>query len=141
MTASSRFERAHRLVDELVSLIAPQLGLVALARAETAKARLRQKLAGYKADDICWNMLLDLYVSEAEGREISVTSACIASMAPQTTALRKITHLEQVGLVERTPDKWDGRRMLMTLSPHGRRVVGDYLENSYGHESTSSTGS
>jgi len=141
MTATSRFERAHRLVDELVSLIAPQLGLVALARAEIAKARLRQQLAGYKADDICWNMLLDLYVSEAEGREISVSSACIAAMAPQTTALRKIVNLERQGLIERTPDKWDGRRIIMALSAQGRRVVGDYLENSYGPGATSSTGS
>lgn len=133
MTASAAAVHAHRLVDELVALIRP-MDAIGLARAEIEKTRRRYGLAGYKVDDICWTMLLDLYVSEAERRPVSVSSMCMASMVAQTTALRKITFMLSLGLIEREADANDSRRSWMSLSAKGRQVVHNYL-------STSSTGS
>ncbi|MFG1350102.1 response regulator [Xanthobacter autotrophicus] len=70
--------------------------------------------------DPAWEMMLDLAVAEASQRPISVTSLCIASGAPATTALRRIDDLEAAGLVTRTPDACDRRRIIVVLTDHGR---------------------
>lgn len=66
--------------------------------------------------DPSWDILLDLYVSKQEKKRISVTSACIASAAAPTTALRYIGMLEQRGLVKRYADPSDARRSFLDLS-------------------------
>ncbi|MDI4665820.1 response regulator [Xanthobacter autotrophicus] len=70
--------------------------------------------------DPAWEMMLDLAMAEASRRPISVTSLCIASGAPTTTALRRIDDLEAAGLVTRVPDVGDRRRILVHLSELGR---------------------
>lgn len=70
--------------------------------------------------DPAWEMMLDLAVAEASARPISVTSLCIASGAPTTTALRRIDDLEEAGLVKRVPDGRDRRRILVVLTEQGR---------------------
>jgi DNA-binding MarR family transcriptional regulator len=86
------------------------------ARAWIRMRRTREKVLG--ADlfaDPAWDMLLDLYVEHKAGRSPSVSSLCIASQVPVTTALRWITKLEQDGLVTRTHDPKDGRRIYVHL--------------------------
>lgn len=70
--------------------------------------------------DPAWEMMLDLAVAEASGRPISVTSLCIASGAPTTTALRRIDDLKDAGLIDRIPDPRDKRRILVQLTQPGR---------------------
>lgn len=70
--------------------------------------------------DPAWEMMLDLAVAEASQRPISVTSLCIASGAPTTTALRRIDDLEEAGLVARVPDGRDRRRIIVHLTDAGR---------------------
>jgi DNA-binding MarR family transcriptional regulator len=67
--------------------------------------------------DPAWDMLLDLFVAEASGRQVSVTSLCIASGVPSTTALRYIEILERDELVIRIPDEDDRRRNWIELAP------------------------
>lgn len=77
--------------------------------------------------DPAWNLLLDLLVSESEGRTLSTSAACLASGVAASTALRYIHLLEDQGLVNRVPDPRDARRMFVRLSPQGRREMIAYL--------------
>ena len=77
--------------------------------------------------DPAWDLLLDLLVSESEGRSLSTTAACMASGVAASTALRYINLLEERDLVMRVPDSSDARRMFVKLSPVGRREMIAYL--------------
>lgn len=66
--------------------------------------------------DPAWNMLLDLYVQQARGSRVSITSLTIAAGVPPTTALRWISLLEGRGLLEREPDRFDKRRCFVRLT-------------------------
>jgi DNA-binding MarR family transcriptional regulator len=74
-----------------------------------------------------WDILLDLFAADADGEEVTVSSACAAAAAPKTTALRYIGRLERIGLVERRPVPGDRRRALLSLSRAGRVRVGSIL--------------
>lgn len=66
--------------------------------------------------DPAWDMLLDLYAAELGQIRVSVTSLCIASNAPTSTALRWISALEREKLIERRADPLDGRRFFLSLT-------------------------
>lgn len=76
-----------------------------------------------------WDMLLDLFIAACESKRISVSSACIASGVPPTTALRYLMKMEQYGLVERTDDDTDGRRIYVAISPSARQSISEWLES------------
>jgi DNA-binding transcriptional ArsR family regulator len=78
--------------------------------------------------DPVWDMLLDLTAATAEHRRISVTSLCLASGVPPTTALRWISVLENAGLVERQHDSTDKRRAFITLSDTAISQIARYFE-------------
>ncbi|WP_369818313.1 winged helix DNA-binding protein [Novosphingobium aerophilum] len=66
--------------------------------------------------DPAWDMLLDLAAARAEGKQVSVTSLCIASAVPPTTALRWIGQLVEAGLFQRVCDENDRRRAFIELT-------------------------
>ena len=66
--------------------------------------------------DPAWHILLDLFASEIEGKSISVSSACIISGAPSTTALRHLNLLIARGVVLRIKDPHDARRWYVRLN-------------------------
>ncbi len=65
--------------------------------------------------DPAWDIMLDLYAAHYERRSVSVSSLCIASAVPATTALRWIKSMTDDGLLEREADKDDGRRVFIRL--------------------------
>jgi DNA-binding transcriptional ArsR family regulator len=69
--------------------------------------------------DPAWDMLLDLFAARLEGSSVSVSSLCIASAVPPTTALRWITTLTDAGLVMRREDPSDRRRAFIILTARG----------------------
>ena len=77
--------------------------------------------------DPAWDMLLDLTAARAEHKRVSVTSLCIASGVPPTTALRWIGQLTEMGLVHRVEDDTDRRRAFITLSDNAADAMARYF--------------
>ncbi len=78
--------------------------------------------------DPAWDMLLDLAAARAEHRRVSVTSLCIASGVPATTALRWINVLVDARLAERVEDDTDRRRAFIALSDRGAKAMARYFD-------------
>jgi hypothetical protein len=78
--------------------------------------------------DPAWDMLLDLTAARLEGREVSVSSLCIAAAVPATTALRWIGQLCKKGVLVRRTDQSDGRRVLVQLAEDPAAKMIAYLE-------------
>ena len=72
-----------------------------------------------------WEMLLDLLIARLLNKRVSVSSLCIASHAPESTALRHIHRMIDAGLVDKVDDPSDGRRSLIMLSREGYRKLGE----------------
>ena len=129
------------LADELVAIVA-RLRDVAAAPASTQRSQrsqrserrylalarqayaLRRKRAAIFGNpelfgEPAWDILLDLYIAHADGKPVSVSSACIGSAAPPTTGLRWLGVLAEEGLVVRENDADDHRRVLVRLTRAG----------------------
>jgi DNA-binding transcriptional ArsR family regulator len=77
--------------------------------------------------DPAWDMLLDLMAARLEGHRVAVSSLCIAAAVPATTALRWIKMLTDQGLVVRSADPQDGRRVYIELADEAARALTAYL--------------
>jgi DNA-binding MarR family transcriptional regulator len=101
----------------------PVVDRAAKVRFVRAVLRMRRRRDSYFDPtlfaDPAWDMLLELYASYLEQRRIAVSSLCVASNVPATTALRWITKLEQDGLALRKNDPNDGRRSWIELTDEG----------------------
>jgi CheY-like chemotaxis protein/DNA-binding transcriptional ArsR family regulator len=80
------------------------------------------------AENPCWDMLLDLFDKSLVEHRVSVTSICLASGVPATTALRRLDELLEMGLVRRIKDENDARRILIALTPEGERRLKSYFD-------------
>ena len=77
--------------------------------------------------DPAWDMLLDLTAARAEHKRVSVTSLCIASGVPPTTALRWINQLSEAGLLQRSEDDTDRRRAFLSLPDRAADAMARYF--------------
>lgn len=99
-----------------------------LVRRMIAQRQARAKyVAGVDFADPAWDMLLDLAAARAEHERVSVTSLCIASGVPATTALRWIAQMEEAGLVERVADDIDRRRAFVALTDKAAGAMAAYF--------------
>jgi hypothetical protein len=92
-------------------------------------ARFKRQKYFPKADlfEPVWDICLDLFFSQMTGRRISISSACIASHVPPTTALRYISQMKKDGLITSHPDKLDKRRVYLRLSNQATQAMKEYL--------------
>lgn len=104
---------------------------VELARQTYDDRRRRTKI--FRSEDLfgepAWDILLDLFIAAKERRRVSVTSACIGSAVPSTTALRWITILEKQELLVREADPGDARRVYVKLSARGYAAMLEYFSS------------
>lgn len=77
--------------------------------------------------DPAWDMLLDLTAARAEHLRVAVSSLCIASGVPTSTALRWIGQLIDAGLLERVNDEADRRRAFITLTDKAADSMARYF--------------
>ncbi|KLE35010.1 hypothetical protein [Aurantiacibacter luteus] len=115
-----RFEspsEGWRAEPELIRKPRPPLPDARLVRQVLAHRRARAKFFdGDLFADPAWDMLLDLTAARVEHARVSVTSLCIASGVPPTTALRWIGQMVDAGLFVRVEDDADRRRAFIELS-------------------------
>ncbi len=74
-----------------------------------------------------WDMMIALFSSDAEGRRMTVTNLSEASGVPNTTALRWIEKLVELGLAKREKNLLDARVVFLELQPSGKAAMLDYL--------------
>jgi len=114
--------------DRLVRGARPALPDPRLVRRIIRQRQLRARFFdGELFADPAWDMLLDLTAARAEHTRVSVTSLCIASGVPPTTALRWIGQLTEVGLFERIEDDSDRRRAFIALSEKAADAMARYF--------------
>jgi hypothetical protein len=116
--SSDRLERASR----------PPLPDPLLVRRIIRQRQLRAKFFdGELFADPAWDILLDLTAARVERTRVSVTSLCIASGVPPTTALRWIGQMTAAGLLTRVEDETDRRRAFITLTDPAVDAMAGYF--------------
>lgn len=102
------------------------------AKAALARRRQREKMFedAHIADGPAWEMLVDLYISEIEGKCLCIGSLCVTSGVPMTNAVRILGKLLDKGLVCREPDPEDRRRCFIALRPDTRAKLNLYFSSS-----------
>lgn len=95
--------------------------------------RERRARADYFVADLfadpAWDLLLNLFGAKLGQRRTSVSDACAAAAVPATTALRWLTTLEQKGLVKRSPDPIDARRIFVELTDDATASMHSYFNS------------
>ncbi|MCA3255921.1 MAG: response regulator [Alphaproteobacteria bacterium] len=127
---SGEVERIRKALAELTTSPAPAstpaAGGAAVSAGPVDAAFVRGIIRGrqarsrfFSADlfaDPAWDILLDLTESRLEGKEISISSLCLASGVPPSTALRWIKSMTDEGMLIRRADPADGRRFIVEMS-------------------------
>lgn len=114
--------------DRLVRSVRPALPDPRLVRRIIRQRQLRSRyFDGDLFGDPAWDMLLDLTAARAEHTRVSVTSLCIASGVPPTTALRWIGQMTEAGLLQRNEDDSDRRRAFITLTDKAADAMARYF--------------
>jgi DNA-binding transcriptional ArsR family regulator len=114
--------------ERLVRAARPPLPDPRLVRRIIRQRQLRARFFdGDLFADPAWDMLLDLTAARAEHQRVSVTSLCIASGVPPTTALRWISQMTEGGLLERVEDETDRRRAFITLTDRAADAMARYF--------------
>jgi DNA repair protein RadC len=97
----------------------PDVRILQNARIVARRRLLRRQLLG--APDLfgepAWDMLLDLFIQQCEGKLLPMSSLCLSANIPNSSAMKLIQRLCDAGLLERLPDHRDGRRSLIRISP------------------------
>jgi hypothetical protein len=130
-------EQVERMAATIASISDEERGQADKARGEVdagfvrAVHKARRVRAQYFAEELfadpAWDMFLDLFEARLTGRQVSVSSLCIAAAVPATTALRWIKGLTDQGLFVRIADPQDGRRVFIALSDDTAARLHDYL--------------
>jgi DNA-binding MarR family transcriptional regulator len=89
----------------------------------------------FRADmfsDPAWDVLLEVYSSHLSQHRISMSQIGMTSNVPITTANRWIKILECEGLLAKTIDPLDSRRVYVELTFKGVRAVSGYFRSGSG---------
>ncbi len=131
----SRRERAfpvlHPLPEAGASIPRPRAAHADAGFIRTLLRTRRLRTHFFRSDlfaDPAWDMLLDLMAARLEGKQVAVSSLCIAAAVPPTTALRWIGVLTEGGLVARVADRNDGRRVYIELAEPTARALTAWLD-------------
>lgn len=129
-----KLNSALRLVDDIVVRPQPRAANQPITeqcvRAVLKLRRSRDRFFDSELfADPAWDILLELFAAELGQWRMSVSSLCLGAAVPATTALRWIKTLEDKGIVRRTADPMDGRRVFVSLSDDAIIAVGNFFRS------------
>lgn len=87
------------------------------------RSRLKRQFGDLLTRDPAWDMLLDLLISDANGRRESISSLMYGAGVPATTGLRHLYRLEQCGFITRHDDECDQRRVFIELNKNRKSEI------------------
>jgi len=127
-----RLGSAMRLADQLAGAPeAPEFNHAVTECYVRTMIKLRRHRDRYFSSELfadpAWDILLELYAAALGQFRVSISNLCLAAAVPATTALRWIKQLEDSGLVERRPDRTDGRRQFIMLSEEALSSMNAYF--------------
>lgn len=134
---ASRGSEAPVVIDELGRLRevrAPEAGtpraaLVSQVSFNIQMRRMRKShFGGAQLSGPMWDMMLDLMLAEAHGRELSASDLATGASVPLSSGLRMIGALEEYGLAKRSIDERDRRRSIVRLTESGVERMATYFE-------------
>jgi DNA-binding MarR family transcriptional regulator len=77
--------------------------------------------------DPAWDILLEIYLADLQGRKVNITKISDIADIPQTTGLRWIKVLTERGLALRSDDPLDRRRCFIIITDNGRDRMRRYI--------------
>lgn len=97
---------------------------------EVVRSRRRREshFQGELFGEPAWDILLELYAAEQSHQKLSVSSVCVASAVPPTTALRWVEKMEREGWLRREADPHDARRSWVFLTEQASTAMRTYLQ-------------
>lgn len=119
-------ERDDPVLDEGSSLdVASTVGVL---RRIIRERRVRERYFNeVRFGEPAWDIILDLTLAWFENKTVAVSSLCIASGVPMSTAMRWINDMIEAGIIDRWIDPADGRRTLVRITPATRDAMLRYL--------------
>ena len=100
-----------------------------IAQIIEARHRRSEFFPGDLFADPAWDLLLGLYAAYLRQHRVTIHTVTKRSRVPATTALRWIRELQDRGLLTRTADPLDGRRVFVGLSFEGAVAMSCYLQS------------
>jgi hypothetical protein len=125
----AELERLTVLFSSYDPTVAPDRVSADWIRGMIGARRRRSAVFGSLFADPAWDMLLELYAVQLEGERAAISDLCKVSAVPYTTALRWIGRLEEAGLIVRSADRQDKRRIWVDLSPAGDERMKRYFRD------------
>jgi DNA-binding MarR family transcriptional regulator len=91
--------------------------LVAMAKfIQTVRSERSALFDGDLFGEASWDIMLSLYISQRQGYRMKVSSVCHESGVPETTALRWLDRLVQLGLARKSRNPYDSRSNFVELT-------------------------
>jgi hypothetical protein len=104
-----------------------------LSRLAQEEFELRRSRHCFLDDDLfgepAWDILLELFIAKAGGKETMVKNCWLASGVPRSTALRYLAELEERSLVYKYGSETDGRVSCYMLTLSGEAQVRQALRH------------
>jgi DNA-binding MarR family transcriptional regulator len=87
----------------------------------------QEQFPGQLGSDSTWDVLLQLYASHIGQYRLNISRLTARTGAPGTTVLRALSVLSEAGLLTRSADPVDRRRVFVALSSTGLAAMNRYF--------------
>lgn len=77
-----------------------------------------------------WDVMLDLFIQEMNGFRTSLDHLALTGDLPAPTVYESVRELARLGLIDRTPDRFDNRVSWLALTVKGRQGMFDLFAQS-----------